>query len=79
MKERLKTSGRHEKYELGKKCQEDLILGRQAFKWSLESSCFNFQLKTVWVPLTPYEFKLVRNTGKKVGEREARQYHQFLL
>lgn len=45
MKERLKTSGRHKEYDIGKKCQEDLILGRQVFKWSLEPSCFDFQLK----------------------------------
>jgi len=45
MKERLKISGRNEEYDIGNKCQEDRILGRQAFKWSLEPSCFDFQLR----------------------------------
>lgn len=35
MKERLKMSGRYEESGIGKKCQEELILWRQAFKWSL--------------------------------------------
>lgn len=47
MKERLKKSGRHKEYDIGKKCQGDLILGRQAFQWSWETIALTCNLKTV--------------------------------
>lgn len=42
-------------YNTKEKNQEDLNLGRQTFKWSLDVA-LTFDLKTVWLLLTPYEF-----------------------
>lgn len=50
-------------YDIGKKCQEGLILG--LLNGPQNQITLAFSLKTAWLLLHPYEFMLVRNTGKR--------------